>query len=257
MTAGTLKAAVLGMMVVGASAPALAADWEWTLVPYVWGPDSSLDLSVAGNEVFGGELSFPDLVDDLHMGGQLHFEGRRARWGFLLDVTYLDIREKTTTAPRNLLPEGARFDTEFETILYEVGGFYRLTGEDSGLDLLLGVRVIDYDAEVDITLNPPAGPGTDASSSDTMTDGYLGLRYTAPLGEHWLLDLRGDVGAGDTDQAVNAAAYVGYQFGRDGRFTVLGGYRYLDLEIDDDDSLVATTTELTMAGPALGFAIRF
>ncbi len=111
--------------------------------------------------------------------------------------------------------------------------------------------------DVEFTLNPPSGPGTDTSSSETLTDGFVGLRYSMPLGERWLLNVRGDVGAGDTDQAFNVAAYIGYQFGRDGRFGVLGGYRHLDLEIKDDDSLVETRTELTMSGPALGFAFRW
>jgi hypothetical protein len=256
MTKGAVRSVLLTSML-GAAVPAAAEDWEWTLVPYAWGADTSLDVSVDGNDVLGGDLSFPDLVDDLHMAGQLHFEGERGRWGFLLDVTYLDLREKVTTPARPLLPDGARIDGEVELWLYEVGGFYRLNGDDTGLDLLLGVRVLDYDLDVGITLNPPSGPATGSSSSDTLTDGFIGLRYSTPLGENWLLDMRADIGAGDTDQAVNAAAYIGYLFGRDHRFAVLGGYRYLDLEMKDEGDLVETKTEMTMSGPALGFAFRW
>ncbi len=123
MTTGIWKAVVLGTMLMGASAPTLAADWAWTLVPYAWGADTSLVLRVNGDDVLDGDLSFSDLLDDLHMAGQIHFEGRRGRLGFLADVTYLEIREKSTTPPRNLLPGGARVDTEVELWLYEVGGF--------------------------------------------------------------------------------------------------------------------------------------
>jgi hypothetical protein len=72
-----------------------------------------------------------------------------------------------------------------------------------------------------------------------------------------MFTVRGDVGTGDTDQAVNASAYLGHRFGREQRFTVLAGYRHLDLEMDDDNELVEVSTELTMSGPALGLAFSF
>jgi hypothetical protein len=144
-----------------------------------------------------------------------------------------------------------------KTILFEAGGFYRLTGDTTGLDLLLGVRVIDYDLDVHITVPPPLDVSVSDSASDTLTDAFIGLRYIGNLGERWMFTVRGDVGTGDTDQAVNASAYLGYRFGREQRFTVLAGYRHLDLEMDDDNELVEVSTELTMSGPALGLAFSF
>lgn len=251
-------ARVLATLLTVLPLPVMAADWEWTLTPYLWGPDTSLDVAVNDDEVLGGDLSFTDLLDKLDVALQVHFEGRRDRLGFLLDATYLDTSDSTTTPPRNLLPDGARVSTDAKSVLLEAGGFYRLTGDaGTGLDLLLGVRVIDLDLDVDITVPPPLDVSTSGSTSETLTDAFIGLRYLGSLGEHWLFTVRGDVGTGDTEQALNASGYVGYRFGESGRFTVLAGYRHLKLELEDDSDVAEVSTELTMTGPALGLAFQF
>jgi hypothetical protein len=138
-------------------------------------------------------------------------------------------------------------------MLVEGAGFYRLSGDATGLDLIAGVRVTDVDVELEITLPGQANLSTSVSASDTYTDGFAGLRHTSMLGNRWSLTLRGDVGAGDSDFAWNVSAYVGLHFGENNRFAVLGGYRHLEMELEDGDVEV----DLTMTGPALGFVARF
>lgn len=91
----------------GATAsPARAADWEWTLAPYLWAPDIALDVTVNGEPVIGGDLAFGDLLDKLDMAALAHFEGRRGKGGFFFDLVYMDLGDTQTTVARPPLPGG-------------------------------------------------------------------------------------------------------------------------------------------------------
>ena len=251
-----LIAGGLGAPDVAAAADA-AEGWEWTLAPYLWAPKTSLDVTVNDEPVIGGDLDFSDLLDKLDFSGQVHFEGRRGKTGFFLDLTYLSTSDSGTTSPRPPLPGGTAIDSEVDTALFEAAGFYRPLGESHGLDLLLGVRIIDYQQTLDIALPSPSTVSTEVDVSKTYTDGFAGLRYVAPITGHWSLVVRGDVGAGDTEFTWNALALAAYGFGATGRNTLLFGYRHLEIELEGSDSAADVETELTMSGPIAGFAFRF
>lgn len=245
------RGALVGLLLGAASGQ--AQEWEWTAVPYIWASDVSVDVSVDDDEVLENDLGFDDLLDKLDFAVQAHFEGRRRRAGFFIDLTYLETSDSFTSQPRVVLPGGSNVDTNVETLLVEGGGFYRLSGDQMGLDLIAGVRVTDYEVDVDVALPPPSTLTTDVSASATYTDGFVGLRHSSMLSDRWSLTLRGDVGAGDSDLAWNLSGLVGLHFGRDGRFAVLAGYRHLVMEFEEDDVEV----DLTMSGPALGLLARF
>jgi hypothetical protein len=125
-----------------AASPLQAQEWEWTAVPYVWASDMSLDVKVDGDEVLGSDLDFSDLLDKLDLALQLHFEGRRGRGGFFVDVTYLETSDRSTTPPRAILPGGAQLDTDAETLLVEGAGHVVLAiGVQSHDDVSHGFRV--------------------------------------------------------------------------------------------------------------------
>lgn len=257
----TTHLCAIGLVVwcLGASAEsAVAQEWEWVVAPYVWASDTSVDVFVNNEPVFGADLSFSDLIDKIDMALQLHVEGRRDKFGFFLDLTYLDLGETTTTPANPPLPGDTVIDTDIELTMIEAGGTYWPSGELSGLSLLLGVRVIDLG--VDVIITPPSPSplsGTRVQSSVTLTDGFAGLRYVAPLGQRWILTLRGDAGAGDSDLTWNASAILGYQFGKNNRYNMLLGYRHLVIEFEDNIDGVRVEVEQTMSGPEVGFAFRF
>lgn len=253
MTIAGISVLALG----AATNEAVAGEWEWTLAPYLWGSDISLDVRVNDEEVIGSDLEFSDLLDKLDFAAQVHFEGRRDKLGFFVDLTTLSTSDSLTTAARPPLPGGTLIETGTDMLLIETAGFYRPSGGSAGLDLLFGLRYTDLDVEIDVTLPDPPGGSPRIESAETLTDGFVGLRYSAPFARNWMLLLRGDVGAGDSDLALNASAYVGYQFGQRDQFSVLGGYRYLSIEYDSTANGSALELEQTMSGPALGFAFRF
>jgi hypothetical protein len=248
-----LLVAGLGAM----ASPARAAEWEWTLAPYMWGSDIALDVSVNDEPVIGGDLGFSDLLDKIDFAFLGHFEGRRGKGGFFLDAIYMDLGDHQTTVARPPLPGGTEVRSDVKQTLYEVGGFFRPSGDTHGLDLLFGVRVIDFDMDLTITLPGPLGMSTTVNSAETFTDGFAGLRYSAPLGERWSFALRGDAGAGDSELTWNTSALLGYRVGKRRQNVILFGYRHMEIEFKDSSSSVTVQTDMTMSGPLAGFAFRF
>ena len=82
----------LGVLTFGlmAAAPARAAEWRWSVTPYLWGAGIGADVSVNGQEVVGQRAELTDVLDGLDFVIQVHTEGQRGAHGVLLDLTYLD-----------------------------------------------------------------------------------------------------------------------------------------------------------------------
>jgi hypothetical protein len=234
-----------------------AADWEWSIIPYVWTTDISMDVTVNDEPVLGGDLAFPDLVDKIDLTGMVHFEGRNGDMGFFVDALYLAVSDDHTTEPRPLLPGGTLVRSDLDTGLYEAGGFFRLLDRGHVLDLLLGVRVIDMERQTDITLPAPSTLATAVDSSETLLDGITGLRYIQPLGDRWNFGIRADLGLGDTEQTWNLLGTAGVRFGKTDKYSLAFGWRHMDIEMEDDDSSgVEIGTDLTLSGPVVGFIFR-
>lgn len=249
---------VVGLLIVGLSAvPAQADEWEWMVVPYLWGETTSLDVHANDDPIIGGEMTFSDLLDKLEFAFQIHFEGRRGKGGFFADYTTLSLSDLTTLEANPPFPGGTQVDSEVDVVLFEAAGFYRPSGEAHGVDWLLGVRVVDLDMVLDITLPPPAVQQPRVGVGETFTDGFAGVRYSTPLGENWNIALRGDIGAGDSELTWNASAYFGWQFGQRDQFSLLFGYRHLDMEFETTGNNIQVTTDMVMSGPAAGFGFLF
>ena len=155
------------------------------------------------------------------------------------------------------MPDDTTVRSELEQTLFEAGGFYRPSGGTHGLDVLFGVRVIDNKMTIDFSLPEPSTATSRVSSGETYTDGFAGLRYTAPLGERTTIAIRGDAGAGDSELALNASALLGYTVGKKRQNQLLIGYRHMEIELKDSNDGLTVDTNLTMSGPITGFMIRF
>ena len=163
--------ALAGALMLGG--PADAEDREWIVAPYLWGADTSLDVLVRNDPVFGGDLDFSDLVDKLELALQLHVETRRDSFGLLFDVTYLETSDALGIDATPVLPASTTVSTGADMMMLEIGGFYRASGKAFGLDLLLGVRTIDLDVDVEIVPPTPLNPLGVKGAGETGTCGAL------------------------------------------------------------------------------------
>lgn len=248
---------LIACVVVSASATQ-AAEWEWAVVPYLWAAGAGLDVEMNNDPVLGGDIAFPDLLDKLEIAGMVHFEGRTGQTGFFVDGEYLSTAD-STMSPANppLLPDGAAVDSELRMGRYEAAGFYRLKGEAFGFDLFLGVRVIDFDQQVNITRTTPSPAETSASASDTLLDGYFGARFGMPFGKRFWFNVRGDVGTGDTQLSWTANAGLGIWLGKSRKYGLELAYEHFEFEVEDPGDLVNVTSKCQISGPLVGFVILF
>jgi len=250
-------ALVIGVGLSGAEA-AVAGDWEWTLIPYVWASDVSLDVNVDGDPLIGEDVSFSDLVDKVDFASQLHFEGQRGKGGLFFDLSYFEFSDSETLTGGGIPPllDGTLVETKEKDSFLEVGGFYRPKGSSHGLDVLFGVRIINVDQKIDITLPFLVDP-TRVRIDDSFTDGFVGLRYSGPIGENWGFSARGDVSAGGTELTWNTVLLFGYQFGQTGKYSLLFGYRQMEIELEENDGDVKVETDIGLSGPIAGLSIKF
>ena len=256
-TRGWVALPLLACVAVSGSV-ARAAEWEWAVVPYLWAAGAGLDVEINDNAVLGGDIAFTDLVDLLEAAGMVHFEGRTGRTGFFVDGAYVSTADSMTIAAHPpLLPDGAAIDSELKMGRYEAAGFYRFGDEAYGFDLFLGVRMIDFDQQVDVSWTTPTPGATSASASDTLLDGYLGGRFGMPFGKRYWFNVRGDIGTGDTELSWTANAGFGIWFGTNRKYGLELAYEHFELEVQDAGDLVDVKSTCQMSGPIAGFVIRF
>src|SRR5688572_17697042 len=121
------------------AAPAAAMDgrWHFVVAPYVWFSGITGEATVADELVVPVDMSFSDIWEDFDFGLQGHFEGRRDRLGFGLDLMWVNLG-----AP---VAAGAPVDSievDVRQLVTEGFGFYRVVAggrqdNPAHLDLLV------------------------------------------------------------------------------------------------------------------------
>jgi len=237
-----------------------ANSWEWSVTPYLWGSSIGTQVKENGVVISDNDVAFTDLLSDLDFAFAFRAEGRRGRAGLLFDFFYVGL-STSGTVPEHQDPEapppGSLIDVDIDQLILEGGGFYRLSGEETGLDVLFGLRWIGLDEVIDVTLPIPRAPTLTRTSSPNLTDGFLGLRYAGRIGNKWGYSIRGDVATGGTELTLNGQALFNYQFGQSGKYGLHFGYRYMGLEIKERVDGVDIETDLTLSGPVLGFMFKW
>ena len=234
-----------------------AEKWEWELTPYLWASGVRADVSIDGDPTIGADATFSELVDDLDVAGMLHFEGRHGKLGFFTDAIFISLSDEQTRSADPPLPGGTQTESELEMGIYEAGGFYRPSGKEFGFDFLYGLRFLDFDQDISVTIPPPVSASTSLEASSLYTDGIVGARYSMPMGKRWYFVIRGDVGAGDANLEWNGVVTFGFKCDQKGKYIVNGGYRYFKVDLDDEDNGVDVESDLTLQGPYIGFTFKF
>jgi len=235
---------------------------DWTVAPYLWGSGVELDVIVDNDPVLGTEVPLSDLLDKQDGVFMGHFEGRGERFGAFVDTIYLSL------ADSNVIPIGPGgpilgdliTDMTMTLKLYELGGVYRI-GDDSpgstAFDIMLGARLVDVDQNLDLILPGPAATPLNLSIAVSETDVFFGGRLVGKFTDKWHYKVRADIGGGGTDGTFNVLGAVGYTFGQTGLFSLDLGYRYMTIDLENDQNGTRTETEITMSGPLLGFIFNF
>lgn len=216
--------------------------WKYSFSPYLWfaGTDGNI---TAGGETYPVDMSFSDVLDDLDLAMMFRFEGWKAKWGYYLETFFIDTTSRFTTNGTLLLK------VDVDMWIIDLGAGYRIheftteKGLPGTFDLLAGIRY--YDSSTDL-FEIEAG---NFSSGTDWTDFVIGGRLSYPLSEQWIFRLRGDLAFGGSDLTWNAVAAFDYKWKEN--WSLLIGYRILDIDYEDGSGANRKAFDLQMDGPAL------
>ena len=143
--------------------------WQFTIGPYLWTPRTEIDLTLGSLTRSTTIDFFSDVTDHLNIGFTGHFEANWREWTALLDLLYMKLGKDETTGP------GIQTELDFQLLLFEFGGTYRLATLPVGrtgrltLEALAGGRLMYVDAELTVG-------GQSRSRSTTLIDPMFGGR---------------------------------------------------------------------------------
>ncbi len=141
----------------------------WSITPYIWASDTSLDISVRDTGIGGGaDIKFSDLLDDLDTAIQIHVEGGKGNWSGFGDLTYI---ETSDTTQRPLLV----VDSTSKSTVLDAAVAYWPNGVGSQFNVFGGLRYSGFDDRYRFTLG--TDPLVERRSTKDYYDALLGIRY--------------------------------------------------------------------------------
>ena len=219
--------------------------WQFDATPYLWGAGLNGDVKLGRLPATGVEASFSDVANALHFAAMVGFEGRKSRWGFIVDALYIDLSE-STTVPKG---QAGNVDASLTEQIYTGFASYRVLEGDVAVDLFAGPRYVSIATDLNLTSGILAPRAKSASVS--WWDGLGGARVKWRLPKNWWLMGAVDVGGGGSKLTWEALVGAGYEFKKVASMKF--GYRYLSIDYDTT-SLVY---DMATAGPYVGVGLRF
>lgn len=231
------------------TAPPASEGWQFQAVPNVWFPGVAGFISAQG-AITHRSLSLSDIFNTYDYGGDVYFEGRKGKWAFFLEPTYLNLSTESKAG-------GFTANVNLEEWIVEFGGAYQFAdlsiegSQGMKLDVLLGGRYWSVENDIDISGFPRR------VDKEGWVDPFIGVRLRMGLSDKLYLVARADIGGFD----VGSEFSWGYSFLLDYRFSpglsFMIGYRILDVNYEDGTGDSYFEYDVTMQGPILGLALRF
>ena len=224
-------------------------EWRFSITPYLWAIGMNGDMTVKGVES-DVDVGFDDILSNLDIALEAHFEVWKGKWGGFFDGTYVKLKTDAGTTDN--------IDITSTIGLVDFGGFYRVgtwpvgTPENKGrslsFDALVGGRYMDLKVKMD----PKHLSSFDQKKS--WTDLIVGGRMIFDFTEKWSFILRGDIGgfgiSGSSDFTANGIGLVGWTFHPS--WTLMGGYRALYQDYETGSGSNEFKYDVTTHGPILG-----
>ncbi len=226
-------------------------NWEFQLAPYGWLAGQSGQVgTLPGLPPADIDVDFyDDVFGNINGAVMLVGEARKGDFGIFADVLYMDIEMGDPTPG----PLFTTLSTQTKSWIISVAGFYKVYEEEGRfMDLLGGIRYWSVDSE----LSTSAGllPARSISNKEDWIDPFIGLKGKTPFGELKFFMSGaftvGGFGVG-SDLMWDASINLGYQWTEG--FSTTIGYRYLDVDYDEDGYVY----DIAQDGPTVGLSWRF
>jgi hypothetical protein len=256
---------IAALLTLGLPRAGAAAEIDWQVAPYLWAADVGLDLTINNDPVLGTTVPFNDIVDKLDSAFMFHAEGigSDSSIGGFVDVISMSLSDSAVTpvGPGGPILGDLIVATDLSLNVYEGGGILRFGDEGIDrtiMDILLGLRYVDVEQNLNITLPGPGGTPVDRRIKVSELDALIGIRVLGRFSDRFGYRLRGDISDLGTDGIVNLLAGINYGFGRTQSFSMELGYRFMSVDLSDNlNNGASSSSELTFAGPVLGFVFSF
>jgi len=266
----TAASAVVALMPATAAAQAAPppGPWRYAASVYLYLPsiDGSSSFPTEGNGT-PINVTAEQILDHLKFAAMGSFDAHNGTWGAFTDVVYLDFGASKTNSrdftignvgiPANTT---ANLDSDLKGLVWTLAGEYRLPSPDPSLtiDLLAGTRMFELEQRLRWTISgslgsiDPADRSGNKEIKDTVWDALIGVkgRYVFGGNRQWALPFYLDVGTGESDSTLQAAAGISYAF-QWGELNAL--WRYLKYNLKSGNAI----SDVNFSGPQFGAVFRW
>lgn len=234
----------------GGSTAAMDGEWHFIIAPYMWFSGIQGDLSVANLPPVEVDAPFSDIVKDLDLALDVHFDARKDRFGLGADVVWSNLG-----IPVAEDAEIADFNVDVRQLITEGFVYYRAASggpaeNPAHLDVLMGVRYTGTRSRLQAQ-----GAGIEYDSNWvelSWVDLLAGLRFRAPLGSRMAILARADIAGLGSQVTWNLEGDLAF---RASAHWVLGaGWRYLDIDYEEGEGIDRRAFQLAYSGPRLWVA---
>lgn len=229
-------------------------DWHLEVRPYFWAAGLNGNLR-AGNTTVPVKQDLSEILGQLGYAVGAQFEAGKGRWRVIVDENYMNLGTEVRGSNGNVT-----FAVEPTLNIFEGGASYQLvatphSGDTSdsrppafSAELLGGVRWIRLRTSITPTNGAAVGGTTD------LTGYFVGNRYKFNVSDPITLVGKWTVGTSGVRSSVTGTA-EGYADVRVAdNFSLTGGYRFMNLNVDDAENLTGFRGQLK--GFFAGFVIH-
>ncbi|ABG29852.1 hypothetical protein CEP88_10960 [Roseobacter denitrificans] len=237
-----IKTGTLAGLLALSAGPVVAQGGAWTYEGSFYLFAAETTLNVGGIE---GELSFSDALDNLEFAGMGAFTASNGQWTFIADLMYFNLGFENST-PGDAF---SRLDTSSKTTVFNALALYKMR-DASSYSFHLGGGFRYFNTDTTLRLRPGTQPGTTVGDDNSWTDPIVAAMGRFELSDTWSTTISADYGNFVNDrETYQFTVTFDYEFAEN--WTARAGYRYLNVDNDDDDF------RLEQSGPVLGVSYRF
>jgi len=228
-----------------ATAHSLQDSWHYEIAPYGWMSSLNGEVQVR-NRAEKIHVPFSEILKQLDIAVQGHFEAGHGPWSLMVDPTYLKISDE-----HQLMTIGLNVITQ--TVLIDAGVFYRFYAKEIAKDRQLSLELLGGGRHLSVRNTFEFLTIDNLSERIHMNAPIIGARLKTDLTPRAQLWLRGDAGGFDVDhikQTWSACAGLSYA----AKPTVDLGVAYRALKIDYSKG--NSSMNVLMHGPELGISFH-
>ena len=223
------------------------SDWHIAVAPYLYMTGLSGQVGARGH-VFDVDLSFGDILGDFKFGLMGTLEARKKKFVVLNDLIWIRLKEERVNTPPALFLET---ETRVKMFVWDPEIGYRVFESEKGfVDVLGGFRMMS----VGLALDAVGGilPDVSEEQRKTWATPVGGIRGVVNVSEKVFLSGKFDIGGGwGADFTTQIYAGGGYKLKPN--LALIGGYRYLKTDYDDNEGFLFDTA---MNGFIVGLRIQ-